>query len=150
MVEKEQIHNWLISAFRQPANNINEKFYYDKRDNELFSILVIDYFLLEADLTISNDVTTNYTKQELNSLIDRIKRIENEEDSVIPIPQIDSKFDHTDNKFISKKINHFIKQNNINIETLTIWHTSEKESLTIDSQYDHKVKPKASWWQIWK
>lgn len=76
---QEQIYNWLTTGLQQPSDRFSEIFYYDKRDNEFFSILVTDYFMFDENLNIAKDTTTTYTKENLETLIDRIRRIENKD-----------------------------------------------------------------------
>jgi len=73
---QEQIYNWLTTGLQQPEDLLREIFYYDKRDNEFFSILVADYFIFDKNLNVAKDTTTSYTKENLETLIDRMRRIE--------------------------------------------------------------------------
>lgn len=88
MTKEIQINNWLITGLQQPADRLLEIFYYDKRDNEFFSILVSDYFMFDEDFEVAKDTITNYTKENLETLIDRVRRIENKDITVIPLPRL--------------------------------------------------------------
>ena len=88
MTPSKQILNWLTIGFEQPTGNLTENFYYDMRDNEFFSIMVVDYFMLDEEMNIASNVTTNYSKTQENSLVNRIKRIENKDSSIISIPRV--------------------------------------------------------------
>lgn len=88
MSRQEQIYNWLTTGLQQPANRLSEIFYYDKRDNEFFSVLVTDYFMFDENLNVAKDTTTSYSKENLESLIDRIRRIENKDDTIISLPRL--------------------------------------------------------------
>ena len=88
MTHPTYILNWLKIGLEQSTGSLTENFYYDKRDNEFFSIMAVDYFMLDEDLNISNDVTTSYSKIQENSLIDRIQRIENNDPDIISIPRV--------------------------------------------------------------
>ena len=70
MNRKEQIYNWLATGLQQSAGSYSEIFYYDKRDNEFFSILVTDYFMFDKKLNVAKDTTTNYTNNNLEILGD--------------------------------------------------------------------------------
>jgi len=83
-----QIRNWLIIGFEQPLGSLNEHFYYDKKDNEFFSILFTDNLLLDKNLNLAKDVTTTYTTNQVSSLIDRIKRIELNDSEIITIDRV--------------------------------------------------------------
>lgn len=60
MTSPTQILNWLAIGFEQPNGSLTEHFYYDKQDAEFFSILFTDYFILDEELNLANNVTTNY------------------------------------------------------------------------------------------
>ena len=83
-----QIRNWLTIGFEQPVGSINEDFYYDKKNNEFFSIVLTDQFMLDEHLNLASDVTTTYSKQQESSLIDRIKRIELKDPEILSIDRI--------------------------------------------------------------
>jgi hypothetical protein len=88
MTPSTEILNWLIIGFEQSTGSLTENFYYDKRESEFFSIMVNDYFMLDEEMNIASNVTTNYSKNQENSLIDRIKRIENKDSNIISIPRV--------------------------------------------------------------
>ncbi len=69
MTKEEQIYNWLSIGFQQPADQLSEIFYYDKRDNEFFSVFVTDYFMFDENLNVAENTTTTYTKENLETLI---------------------------------------------------------------------------------
>lgn len=155
MSRQEQIYNWLTTGLQQPANRLSEIFYYDKRDNEFFSVLVTDYFMFDENLNVAKDTTTSYSKENLESLIDRIRRIENKDDTIISLPRLGNS---KTTEFISQQVDSFLNLNSINIETATIWEVEENGTITIDlkNENDEKTKtgynstlPKAgrTWWQ---
>jgi len=76
MTNKDTILNRLTTGFQQPADRLSELFYYDKRDNQFFSVLVTDYFLFDNELNLDENASSTYSKTSLESLHDRIKRIE--------------------------------------------------------------------------
>lgn len=88
MIPSTQILNWLTIGFEQPTGSLTENFYYDKRNNEFFSIMAVDYFMLGENMNIADNVTTNYSKTQENSLVGRMKRIENNDPTIISIPRI--------------------------------------------------------------
>jgi hypothetical protein len=88
MTPPKQILNWLAIGLEQSVGSLNENFYYDRRDNEFFSIMAIDYFMVDDDMHIQNNVTTNYSKIEENLLIERMTRIENNDPLIIAIPRV--------------------------------------------------------------
>jgi hypothetical protein len=88
MSKQEQIYNWLTTGLQQPSERLSEIFYYDKRDNQFFSIFVTDYFIFDENLNVAKATTTNYTKENLEILIDRIRRIENKDAAIISLPRL--------------------------------------------------------------
>jgi len=88
MTLPDQIRNWITIGIQIPLGRIFEDFYYDKRNNEFFSVLLTDQFMLDENLNIANDVTTNYTKEQEISLVDRIKRIELNDPEIVTIDRI--------------------------------------------------------------
>jgi len=83
-----QILNWLAIGFEQPTGSLTESFYFDLRDNEFFSIMIADNFMLDENMNIASDVTTSYTKVQQDSLVDRLKRIEQGDGEIISIPRV--------------------------------------------------------------
>ncbi|MBT2564419.1 hypothetical protein J7E50_19720 [Pedobacter sp. ISL-68] len=88
MISPTQILNWLAIGFEQPNGSLTEHFYYDKQNAEFFSILFTDYFILDEDLNLASNVTTNYSKQQENYIVSRIKRIEEDDPTIISIPRV--------------------------------------------------------------
>ena len=149
MTKKEQINNWLTTGLQQPAERLSEIFYYDKRDNEFFSILVTDYFMFDENLNIAKDTTTTYTKENLEILIDRIRRIENKDVTIILLPRLGSPTNVPATELIAQQLNRFLKTNSIDIETATIWEVEESGTITIDLRNEDKLETKKPWWKIW-
>ncbi|MFA9214530.1 MAG: hypothetical protein ACEQSR_11895 [Candidatus Methylacidiphilales bacterium] len=150
MTKPEQIHNWLTIGLQQPTDRLSEIFYYDKRDNEFFSILVTDYFMLDEKFNIAKDTITTYTKGNLETLIDRIRRIENKEETIISVPRLGNLPNDRNTEFISDKVESFLNLNSINIETATIWIVEESVTITIDLKNESKPMSKKPWWKVWK
>jgi hypothetical protein len=88
MVPVTQILNWLAIGFELPTGSLTELFYYDKRDSEFFSVMAVDYFMLDEHMNVASNVTTNYSKTQEATLVDRMKRIENKDPAIIFIPRI--------------------------------------------------------------
>jgi hypothetical protein len=88
MTHPTQIRNWLTIGIEQPVGSINEDFYYDKKNNQFFSIVLTDQFMLDENLNLANDVTTTYTKNQENSIIGRLRRIEHNDPTIISIERI--------------------------------------------------------------
>jgi len=150
MNRQEQIYNWLTTGLQQPSDRFSEIFYYDKRDNEFFSILVTDYFMFDENLNIAKDTTTTYTKENLETLIDRIRRIENKDVTIISLPRLGNSPNTADTEFISQQTDSFLNLNSINIETATIWEVEESGTITIDLKNEREPLTKKPWWKVWK
>ena len=150
MTKPEQIHNWLTTGLQQPADRLSEIFYYDKRDNEFFSILVTDYFMFDENLNITKDTTTTYTKENLEILINRIKRIESKDAAIISLPRLGNSINVSDTTFISQQADNFLNLNSINIESATIWEVEESGTITIDLKNEGEPVTKKPWWKVWK
>ena len=132
MSKQEQIYNWLTTGLQQPSERLSEIFYYDKRDNQFFSILVTDYFIFDENLNVAKATTTNYTKENLEILIDRIRRIENKDAAIISLPRLNNSTSVENPELISQHVENFLLLNSINIETATIWEVEENGTITID------------------
>ncbi|GGA86304.1 hypothetical protein GCM10008015_28760 [Flavobacterium palustre] len=150
MTRQEQIYNWLTTGLQQPTDRFSEIFYYDKRDNEFFSILVTDYFMFDENLNIAKDITTTYSKENLETLIDRIRRIENKDVAIISLPRLGNSPNTADTEFISQQTESFLNLNSINIETATIWEVEESGTITIDLKNERESLIKKPWWKVWK
>lgn len=79
------IRNWLIYAFEEPIDRINESYYFDKRDNQFFSIFITDYLFLGDNIS---STTSPYSDSELDILYDRIGRIDNQDPLTIGVPRL--------------------------------------------------------------
>jgi hypothetical protein len=88
MKPESQILNWLVIGISQSPNSLNESFYFDKSSNEFFSILVTDYFMLDENLEVAKNTTSSYSQNNQSELVNRIKRIENEDEHIIVIPRL--------------------------------------------------------------
>ena len=125
MTTQEQIYNWLIAGLQQSPTRFSEVFYYDRRDNEFFSILMTDYLLFDKNGEIASDVVTSYSQNTLTLLTDRIRRV-NIDNTVIGVPRLgDIEGDYLD------QADTFLNLNSINIETSTIWEAEESGPINI-------------------
>ena len=125
MTTQEQIYNWLITGLRQSAVRFSEVFYFDKRDNQFFSILMTDYFLFDKNGDLVQDATSSYSENTLKLLADRIRRI-NIDTNVIALPRLgDNEDDYL------QKAETFLNLNSINIDESTIWEVEESGLINI-------------------
>lgn len=91
MNSESQILNWLMIGMSQSPNSLNEIFYFDKLHNEFFSILAIDYFMLDENFDVAENVSTSYSQSNENGVVDKIKRIESEDKHIILVPRLSKK-----------------------------------------------------------
>ncbi len=136
MTKEEQIRNWLIAGMQQPVDRISEIFYFDRRDNEFFSILITDYFLFDENYNITKGATSNYSEKSLKMLIDKMKKIEVKDPEIVELPRLEKHENANDVEYISQKMNHFLNINDIDIENTTIWDIEESPKITFDLK-DH-------------
>ncbi len=127
MTNRETLLNWLTTGFKQPSDRLSELFYYDKRDDQFFSVLLTDYFLFDSELNFAKDATSTYSKKSLESLQNRIRRIENNDWNILALPRLGQ----MEGIEIQKQLNLFIRTSNINLDTVTIWETEEKGTITV-------------------
>lgn len=131
MTTQEQIYNWLIVGLQQSPTRFSEVFYYDRRDNQFFSILMTDYLLFDKNGELAGDIVTNYSQNTLTLLTDRIRRV-NIDNRVIGVPRLgDTEGDYLE------QVDTFLNLNSINIEASTIWDV--EESGTISFKIDEKL-----------
>ncbi|MHA4808901.1 UPF0158 family protein [Flavitalea flava] len=82
-----EIKSWLQIAFAEPVDRINESYYFDSRNGEFYSVFITDYFLTDKN---STEVYSNspYSKEELDSLSERIDRQEDNSNFILSIPRL--------------------------------------------------------------
>ncbi len=127
MTNRDVSFNWLIIAFQQPTTRLSEIFYFDKRDNQFFSILVTDYFLFDDKLNLAKDTSSSYSDKSLKILEDRIRRIDRGDSNILAIPR-HGKINEVQ---IEREIIFFLKTNNIELKDVTIWEP-ESGNITIN------------------
>ena len=128
MTTQEQIYNWLVMGLQQSPVRFSEVFYYDKRDNQFFSILMTDYFLFEKNGDLAKEASSSYSENTLKLLTDRVRRI-NIDSSVIALPRLGS-----DGDDYVQQAEAFLNLNAININESTIWEVEESGSINIKLQ----------------
>jgi len=146
MEEKDRIINWLNVAIAQSPTKLTESFYYDKLKQTFFSILAVDYFMFKDNLELDPSAESSYTDEQLKDVVSWIKRIEDEDDQIIRVPQLGIQ----DQELKNIKINEFIDSNGIDINNSKFWLVDEKISVRFDLT-DQEAKPSAKkWWKFWK
>lgn len=149
---EERIYNWLKIGFLQPSERISELFYFDKRDNQFFSILISDYFHFDENYNIPKNATSSYPENILNLLADRMIRIENDDQSIVSLSRT-NKEENTSDEYVDQKIKTFLNLNSIDIKTATIWDIDTTGSVTINLREDDEDESRTNekkWWEFWK
>ena len=152
ITKEKQIENWLRIGFSQPEDRLSEIFYFDRRDNQFFSILVADYFHFDENYNTPKDAISSYSEDILVVLADRMKRIENDDKSIITLSRTRKGEDSAD-EYLNQKMETFLNLNSIDITTATIWEVDEIGSVTINLVEDKSevdIKKQKSWWKFWK
>ena len=137
-----QIENWLKIGLGQSPERFSEMFYFDKRDNQFFSILVTDYFLFDEGFVISKNTSSNYSELTLKLLTDRMKRIENDDNSILTLPR----YGELSEENLLSKMDSFLNLNSIILENTSVWEIEESGEININLKY----KEQKYWWQFWK
>ncbi|WP_338813334.1 hypothetical protein V9L05_18395 [Bernardetia sp. Wsw4-3y2] len=106
--------------------------------------------MLDENLNVADDTTTTYSKENLETLIDRIRKIENNDTTIISLPRLGNSPNAMETEFISQQLDSFLNLNCIDIETATIWEVEEGGTVTIDLRNESEIQTKKSWWKIWK
>jgi hypothetical protein len=143
---EEQIYNWMTIGFSQPVESLNELFYYDRSDNQFFSVLFIDYFHFDEDFNIEKGITSGYPESILKKLAERMKRIENNSPDIIALERA-KKGEILNHQILQEKINNFLKVNAIDIKTTTVWEIDTESILTVNLTENKENKKK--WWKFW-
>ena len=146
MNEALQLKNWIIFAIQQSQEDNSEKYYYDRKNQEFFSVMVIDLFLFDHKMNVINNISPYYTKDDLKSLKDRLRRIKAKKSSVIELPKYDLIQNPSE---IEEKINLFLTENKINLKESTLCGTFQKEPIPFEKQAV-TIERKKSWWKVWK
>lgn len=140
MVKSHLIKNWIIIAIQQAIDDQSELFYFDKKENEFFSILNIDLFLFDKNFNIIEDVSFYFTHEELVILRNRLRRIRKKDSTIKELPRfgiIDSI------NQLNTEVTKFMGENSIDIDKVTLFETFQKDPI-----YPIK-KQKKSWWKFW-
>lgn len=149
---EERIYNWLKIGFLQPGEKISESFYFDKRDNQFFSILISDYFHFDENYNIPKNATSSYPENILELLADRMIRIENNDKSIVSLSRTNKEENRSD-EYLDQKMETFLNLNLIDIKTATIWDIDTIGSVTInlkdDTDSESRIDEK-KWWKFWK
>ncbi|WP_109608368.1 hypothetical protein [Mucilaginibacter oryzae] len=115
-----------MAGLRQSPRRFAEMFYFDKRDNQFFSILITDYFLFEDDFSIASNAQSSYSEDTLILLAEKMSRIAQNDISIIEIPRLGEGLDDYEQKAES-----FLNLNAISIEKATLWDIEDSGTINI-------------------
>ena len=87
MSDRYDKYRWLELAFSEQVDRLNEGYYFDRQDNEFFSIFITDYFLTDTSST-DNFPDNPYLTAELQTLTERIKRLKLHDTLILSIPRL--------------------------------------------------------------
>ena len=143
MTESSHLHDWISLAIQQDHDNDLEMFYYDTSRKQFFSILVIDLYLFDKKLNLIDGISLYYSREELNLLKDRVKRIIHQKSSIITLPKYGIIDDHEEKK---QRIETFLKEHKIELKTSSVTFVLQKEPIQFKTKSKAVNKP---WWKIW-
>lgn len=87
MNDRYEKYSWLELALSEQVDRVNESYYFDRRDNEFFSVFITDYFLTDPSST-DNYPYSPYSATELEKLTERIERLELHDTLILSIPRL--------------------------------------------------------------
>jgi hypothetical protein len=87
MSDRYNKYRWLELAFSEQVDRLNESYYFDRRDNEFFSVFITDYFLTDSSST-EKYPDNPYSPIELDTLAERINRLELNDELILSIPRL--------------------------------------------------------------
>lgn len=78
---------WLQFAFEEPVDRLNECYYFDRNNNEFFSVFITDYILTAGDGEITE---MPYSPEELATLKERLDRLEINDPDILMVRRLSS------------------------------------------------------------
>lgn len=147
MNQKNQIIELIKAAISSPPNELTRSFYYDKLNQTFFIIHIVDYFMLNEDLEIDNSAQVSISEKSQKEIVDWIKRIEKNDDSIIRVPQKGI----TDEELKHIEFLKYIKESEIDLDIAKIQKVEEGEE-KVSVKFDLKKigKTDKKWWEFWK
>jgi hypothetical protein len=135
--------NWLMVAFQQAVENKTEHYYFDKQNEEFFSIHLLDLFLLEENRIEQHKLAPQCTEQELIIRNKRIQLIQSQHSSIVQLPRYGM---FADQLVLTEKIELFLIDHGINIKNASLFEAFQREEVIKRKGPPPKKKP---WWQFW-
>ena len=148
MENRDRIINWISISLSQAPNSLTESFYFDHKKQIFFSIHAVDYFMLNENLEIDPSVKASYSKENQQEIEDWVKRLEENDSSIIRVPQKG----FTDDKLKEIDAIAFINENKIDCDKAILWEVESKVSIGFDLTKDKEIKKPQNkkWWEFWK
>lgn len=145
MTQISIIKDWITVAIQQPIDDQLEIFYYDKSNNEFFSIFILDHYLFDKKTNLIEGISIYYSTEELKILKDRFKRIFNRTSSIVVLPKyglID------DFEIRDQLIESFLTENKINPNSSKIFINLQKDPIRFPEKMSRKNDSRP-WWKFW-
>ncbi len=148
MDKKDHIIGWLRMVLSLEPGRLTETFYLDKKKQIFFSIHFADYAMFTEDLEIDPAVSTGYSQESEQAILDWFRRLDNNDSSIVRVPQRGI----TDRNLREIEANEFIRQHNVDLETAFIWEFAQEVSVKVDltAKTEGHSKATKKWWQFWK
>lgn len=145
MTQNSIIKDWITVAIQQPSDDQLELFYYDKSNNEFFSIFILDHYLFDKKNNLIEGISIYYSTEELKILKDRFKRIFNRTSSIVVLPKygIIDDFEIRD-----QLIESFLTENKINPNSSKIFINLQKDPIRFPAKMSRKNDSRP-WWKFW-
>lgn len=145
MTQISIIKDWITVAIQQPIDDQLEIFYYDKSNNEFFSIFILDHYLFDKKTNLIEGISIYYSTEELKILKDRFKRIFNRTSSIVVLPKygIIDDFEIRD-----QLIESFLTENKINPNSSKIFINLQKDPIRFPEKMSRKNDSRP-WWKFW-
>ncbi len=148
MDKKDHIIGWLGMVLSLEPGRLTESFYFDRKEQLFFSIHVMDYFMVTEDLEIDPASTTNMSEASLQTIVHWMKRLEEDTDSIIQIPQRGI----TDKTLREIQAREYILEHQIDLGTARVWEIDSDVSVKVDltTKTEGHSKATKKWWEFWK
>lgn len=144
---QQALNYWIQYAVQQSTDEQSELFYFDKKNNEFFSILSIDNYLFDKKLNSIPGISLYYTTEELSQLKERFKKIKSKKNSIIVLPR---KGIQSDPSELTAIIDTFLSVHKIDLKTCSLSETVQKEPVPLEKRGVTNQQSSKKWWEIWK
>ena len=113
----DHIKEWFGRALSVPKGNLTECFYFDRKEHIFFSILFVDYFMLDENLEIDPFASVSYSTDYQHSIHSWLQRMDKKDPTILSIPTIGP----LDEKAAIDEATKFLDQHKIDPFLARIW-----------------------------